>query len=62
VKVLATRHYPGSAFDELADVEIVPLTSLDGPRPEVEGLVVANEPPPLDLLPGLRVVANFGVG
>jgi glyoxylate reductase len=24
--------------------------------------VVANEPPPLELLPGLRVVANFGVG
>ena len=24
--------------------------------------MVANEPPPLDLLPGLRVVANFGVG
>jgi glyoxylate reductase len=28
----------------------------------VEALVVANEPVPLDLLPGLRLVANYGVG
>ena len=62
VQVLATRRYPGPAFDELANVEIVALPSLDAPRPGIEGLVVANEPPPLDLLPRLRVVANFGVG
>jgi glyoxylate reductase len=31
-------------------------------RRDVEGLIVANEPVPLELLPGLRVVANFGVG
>jgi glyoxylate reductase len=62
VKVLATRRYPGPAFDELGDVEILPLASLAALRPEVEALVVANEPPPLELLPGLRVVANFGVG
>jgi glyoxylate reductase len=62
VKVLATRRYPGPAFDELDDVEISSLAELDGPRPEVEALVVANEPVPLDLLTGLRVVANFGVG
>jgi glyoxylate reductase len=62
VKVLATRRYPGPALDELADVEVAPLASLDSPRPDVEGLVVANEPIPLELLPGLRVVANFGVG
>jgi glyoxylate reductase len=30
--------------------------------PEVEVLIVANEPVPLDLLPGLRLVANFSVG
>jgi glyoxylate reductase len=35
---------------------------LRGPREDVEGLVVANEPVPLDLLPALRVIANFGVG
>jgi glyoxylate reductase len=62
VKVLATRHYPGPAFADLGDVEILSLAELDGPRPDVEGLVVSNEPVPLDSLPGLRVVANFGVG
>jgi len=62
VKVLATRRYPGPAWEELEDVEIVSLGSLDAPRPEVDALVVANEAPPLELLPGLRVIANFGVG
>jgi glyoxylate reductase len=62
VKVLATRRYPGPAFEELVDVEVRPLAELDVPRRDVEGLVVANEPVPFDLLPGLRVVANFGVG
>ena len=62
MRVLATRRYPGPAFDELEDVEVRSLADLDAPLPDVEGLVVANEPVPLDLLPGLRVVANFGVG
>jgi glyoxylate reductase len=62
VKVLATRRYPGPAFDELQDLEVRPLGELDAARPDVEGLVLANEPVPLDLLPNLRVVANFGVG
>ena len=62
MKVLATRRYPGPAFDELRDVEIRPLSELDSARPDVEALVVANEPVPLELLPGLRLVANFGVG
>jgi glyoxylate reductase len=62
VKVLATRRYPGPAFDELRDVEIVSLAQLDRPRPDVEAFLVANEPVPLDLLPNLRVLANFGVG
>jgi glyoxylate reductase len=62
VKILATRRYPGPAFAELRDVEVVPLAELDGARPDVEALVVANEPVPLDLLPSLRVVANYGVG
>jgi glyoxylate reductase len=61
VKVLATRVYPGPAFGEL-DVEVLPLAELREPRPDVEGLIVANEPVPLELFPGLRVVANFGVG
>jgi glyoxylate reductase len=62
LKVLATRRYPGPAFDELVDVEVRPLAELKAPRPDVEALVVANEPVPLDLLPGLRLVANYSVG
>jgi glyoxylate reductase len=62
VKVVATRRYPGPAFDELDDVEVAPLDALGRAREDVEGLVVANEPVPLDLLPRLRIVANFGVG
>jgi glyoxylate reductase len=62
LKVLATRRYPGPAFDELGDVEVQPLAELKAPRPDVEALVVANEPVPLDLLPGLRLVANYSVG
>jgi glyoxylate reductase len=62
VRVLATRRYPGPAFDELDDVEIGSLAALEAPRPDIEGLAVSNEAVPLDLLPNLRVVANFGVG
>jgi glyoxylate reductase len=62
VKVFATRRYPGPAFEELDDVEVQPLEGLEAPREDVEGLIVANDPVPLDLLPRLRIVANFGVG
>jgi glyoxylate reductase len=62
MRVLATRRYPGPAFEEISDVDVRSLAELDGPRPDVEGLVVANEPVPLELLPNLRIVANFGVG
>jgi glyoxylate reductase len=65
VKVLATRRYPGPAFDELDDVEIVPLPELASPRGDVEALVAGNETVDaalLGLLPNLRLVANFGVG
>ena len=62
MKVLATRRYPGPAFEELQDVEVASLASLRAPRPDVEALLAANESVPLDLLPGLRLVANFGVG
>ena len=62
MRVVATRRFPGPAFDELGDVEVRPLAQLDGAREDVEGLVVANESIPLDLLPGLRIVANYGVG
>jgi glyoxylate reductase len=62
VKVFATRRYPGPAFDELDDVEVAPLETLAEAHEDVEGLLLANELIPLELLPRLRVVANFGVG
>lgn len=62
MKVLAFRRYPGPALDELADLEVRPAAELTEPRPEVEGLIVANEPVPVHLLPNLRVVANYSVG
>jgi len=62
LKVLATRRYPGPAFDELADVEVRALGELESARPDVEALLVANERVPVDLLPELKLVANFGVG
>ena len=62
VKVLATRRFPGPAFDELDDVEVAPLERLEAPRDDVEGLIVANDAVPLELLPVLKIVANFGVG
>jgi lactate dehydrogenase-like 2-hydroxyacid dehydrogenase len=49
-------------LNELEGVEILPLGLMTEARDDVEGLVVANEPVPLELLPRLRVVANFGVG
>src|SRR5947207_10197104 len=59
LKVLATRRYPGEAFEELNDVEI---GTPPGTRPEVGAVAVANEAVPLDHFPSLRLVANFGVG
>jgi glyoxylate reductase len=58
LKVLATRRYPGPAFEELDDVEVAPLRA----RADVEALIVANEPVDATLFPSLRLVANFGVG
>jgi glyoxylate reductase len=64
VKVLAARRFPGPAWDELRDVEYLegPLRE---PRPGIEALAVvasAVDDPVLALLPGLRLVANYGVG
>lgn len=70
MRVVATWRLPGPAWDELGDVEV-----LDGDWPDslrrtedrsaVEALAVANDTVDdevLDLLPALRIVANFGVG
>jgi glyoxylate reductase len=65
VKVLATRRLPGPAWDELGEVEQLGPDGLVEARPDVEAFVVANETVgevELDLIPDLRLVANFGVG
>jgi glyoxylate reductase len=68
MKVLASRRFPGPAFAELADVELLPAALPDGlgeGRPGVEGLAVVSETVDersLELLPDLRLVANYGAG
>jgi glyoxylate reductase len=62
LKVLATRRYPGPAFDELDDVRVAPLETVTAPQEAVEALIVANEAVPLERFPALRLIANFGVG
>jgi glyoxylate reductase len=62
LNVFATRRYPGPAFEELGEIEVAAFSELQQPRPDVDVLVVANEPVPLELFPKLRMVANFGVG
>jgi glyoxylate reductase len=62
MRVLATQRLPGPAWDELDDVEI---GALDTPRNYIEALVAPGEQiddAVLDLLPALRLVANYGVG
>jgi glyoxylate reductase len=64
LRVLASRRLPGPAWEELDDVELLdgPLVA---PRPDVEALAVVAETVGdrlLDLLPSLRIVANYGVG
>jgi glyoxylate reductase len=64
VKILASRRFPGPAWDELDDVEYYE-GALAGARPDVEALAVVGETidrQTLDLYPHLRVVANYGVG
>lgn len=59
MRTIATRRLPGPAWDELGDVEVgLP----DAPRDDVDVVILANEAVPFELLPSLRLVANFGVG
>lgn len=68
MKTLASRRFPGPDFERLDDVEILPAKlpgGLGGERPDVGALatmfeVVDDET--LELLPNLRVIANYGVG
>ncbi len=62
MRVLATQRLPGPAWDELGDVEI---GTLDERHDGAEALVAPGrriDDAVLDLLPALRLVANYGVG
>ena len=65
MRIAATQAFPGPAWDELPDVTLLEVWPPAEPLPEVEILleaVVPVGPDELDLLPGLRLVANYGVG
>jgi glyoxylate reductase len=68
LKILASRRFPGPAWDELTDVQYLEAPLPDGaggPRDDVEGLAVVGEridDETLDLFPNLKIVANYGVG
>jgi glyoxylate reductase len=64
VRILSPRRFPGPAWDELRDVEYFewPLTEV---RAGAEALAVVARPVDqglLELLPDLRLVANYGAG
>jgi len=63
MKILASRRFPGPAWDELDDVEYD--ERLDGVRPGIDALVVVGDvvdDQVLDRFPKLSLVANYGVG
>lgn len=68
MKVLASQRFPGPAFDELPDVELLTAAlpeGIEGERPDVNALAVVHEvvdERTLERLPSLRLVANYGVG
>jgi glyoxylate reductase len=65
VAIAATQAFPGPAWDELTDVELLEAWPPPEPLPGVEVLVEAGVPVGADelpLLPDLRLVANYGVG
>jgi glyoxylate reductase len=65
VTIAATQTFPGPAWDELPDVTVVETWPPTEPLTGVEVLlqaVVKVGPAELDLLPDLRLVANYGVG
>jgi glyoxylate reductase len=65
VTIAATQRFPGPAWDELPDVTVLESWPPADPLPSVDVLleaVVAVGPKELDLLPDLRLVANYGVG
>jgi len=65
VTIAATQAFPGPAWNELPDVMLLDSWPPAEPLPGVDVLVeavVAVGPAELDLLPDLRLVANYGVG
>jgi glyoxylate reductase len=65
VRIATTQTFPGQAWDELHDVTLLESWPPAEPLPGIEVLVeavVAVGPEELDLLPDLRLVANYGVG
>ena len=68
MKILASRRFPGPAWDELDDVEYLAAALPDGiesARADVEALAVVGETVDgrtLEMLPNLRLIANYGVG
>ena len=64
MRVLSTRRFPGPAWEELEDVDVVEWPLVES-RPDAEALAVVAatiDDSVLDLLPQLRLVANYGVG
>jgi glyoxylate reductase len=65
VTIAATQTFPGPAWDELPDVALLESWPPEAPLSGVEVLleaVVRVGPEELELLPDLRLVANYGVG
>jgi glyoxylate reductase len=65
MRIVATQRLPGRAWDELPDVELLETWPPLEPLPGVDALVAVVArvgPEELDLLPDLRLVANYGVG
>lgn len=63
--IAATQTFPGPAWERLPDVRLLESWPPAAPLPGVEVLaeaVVTVGPGELDLLPDLRLVANYGVG
>jgi glyoxylate reductase len=68
LKILASRRFPGPAWDELTDVGYLAEPLPDGAggrREDVEALAIVGErvdDETLDLFPSLKIVANYGAG
>jgi glyoxylate reductase len=63
VRVLASRRFPGPAWEQLDDVVVEWPVDRERPGVEALALVAARvDDELLDLFPDLRLVANYGVG